>query len=85
MASTSFRGGSDWILGEIPSQKGHSDVGKTAQRSGEVTIIWKGLKNMWIWHVGTGFRGGPGSSRVMAGPDCPGGLFLPKYFFAVSG
>lgn len=40
---------------------------QTAQRSGELTIIWKDLKNMWIWHVGTGCSGGPGSIRLILG------------------
>lgn len=66
MASGCASGGLHWILGKMSSLKMWSGTGPGCPGSGESPSL-KHSNPVWMWHLGPWFKGGHGSTGLMAG------------------
>lgn len=71
------RRGLAWILGKKLSTKRVVKHWKGCPEKGLSHQPWRGLKDVYVWHLGTQFSGGLGSAGLMVGLNLKG-LCQPK-------
>lgn len=79
MASRCAREGLGWILGTFYSPEGFSSTGKSFPGQWWSLHLWRDLKAMRMWQLGTWFSGDHGSAGGMVWLGLRG-LFHPKQF-----
>lgn len=70
----------DEVLGKISSLAGLSNIGTGSLGKWLSYHLWRYLKDMWMGHPETCFKGGLGSVMLMTGLNSLKGLLQPKEF-----
>jgi len=77
MASSSLRGGSDWILGKMSSLEEWSGIGPGCPGRWGSPHPWRGSNTVWMWPLGT-WLSRRGAVGLAVGLDGLRGLLQPS-------